>query len=107
MGTIRAFGLSRNQSHQLLIGEGILVLGLGLFSGLILSFSQTRLMRPYISLAVSRTLPGMIVHQININWQSVAIIKGLLTISYSLATGLIIIALWKSDVHRVFKIGDE
>jgi len=102
-----AFGLSRNQSNQLLIGEGILVLGLGLFSGLLLGFSLTRLMRPYISLAVSRTLPGMMVHQININWQSVAFITGLLTISYGLAAGLIIFTLWKTDVHRILRIGDE
>jgi hypothetical protein len=88
---LRAFGLSRGQSNQLLVGEGILVLGLGLFSGLILGFSLTRLMRPYISLAVTRSLPGMTVHQININWESVAFIAILLTISYVLSATICVI----------------
>jgi hypothetical protein len=64
-------------------------------------------MRPYISLAVSRNIPGMTVHQININWQSVAIIAGLLVISYGVATAVIIFALWKSDIQQELRMGDE
>jgi ABC-type antimicrobial peptide transport system permease subunit len=104
---LRAFGLSRGQSNQLLIGEGILVLALGLFSGLILGISLTRLMHPYISLAVTRNLPGMTVHQINISWESVAFLTALMTFSYGLAAALIIFALWKSDVQQELRTGDE
>ena len=104
---LRAIGLSRSQSNILLVGEGVLVLGLGLFSGLILGFSLTRLMRPYISLAVTRNLPGMTVHQININWEIVVFITAIMTFSYGLATALIILALWKSDVQQELRMGDE
>ena len=104
---LRAFGLSHRQSNQLLFGEGILILSLGLFSGLILGYSLTRLMRPYLSLAVSRNLPGMTVHQINMNWESVILIIALLTISYGLASTLIIFSLWKSNVQQALRTGDE
>lgn len=104
---LRAFGLSRGQSNQLLIGEGILVLALGLFSGIILGISLTRLMHPYISLAVSRNLPGMTVHQINISWESVVFLTALMIFSYGLAAALIIFALWKSDVQQELRTGDE
>lgn len=104
---LRAFGLTHRQSNQLLFGEGILILGLGFFSGLILGYSLTRLMRPYISLAVSRTLPGMTVHQININWGSVFLIIALLTLAYGLASILIIYSIWKSNVQQELRTGDE
>ena len=106
-GILRAYGLSRNQSNLLLVSEGLLVLLLGLISGSILGYSLTRLMRPYISLAVSRTLPGMTVHQIDINWLSVATVVGLLTISYCIAMAFIVFALWRSNVHQVLRTGDE
>ena len=76
--------------NQLVLGEGILVLVLGLASGIFLGYILTKLMRPYISMAVARDLPGIVVHQININWQSVAVVITLLTLSYAIATTLII-----------------
>jgi putative ABC transport system permease protein len=106
-GILRAYGLSRGQSNLLLVSEGILVLVLGLISGIILGYSLTKLMRPYISLAVSRTLPGMTVHQIDINWLSVATIVGLLTALYCIAMALIVFALWRSNIHQVLGTGDE
>jgi putative ABC transport system permease protein len=106
-GILRALGLSHSQSNQLLIGEGILVLVLGLISGGILGYGLTKFMRPYISLAVSRTLPGMIVHQINVNWESVATVSTLMILLYGFATAIIVLALWRSDAHQILRIGDE
>jgi hypothetical protein len=87
--------------------EGILVLFLGLASGLILGYILTKLMRPYISMAVARDLPGMIVHQININWQSVSVVIVLLAIWYALATALIIISFRKTDIQQELRTGVE
>lgn len=106
-GILRAYGMSRGQSNLLLVSEGILVLVLGLISGIILGYSLTKLMRPYISLAVSRTLPEMTVHQIDINWLNVASIVGLLTVMYSFAMALIVIALWRSNIQQIIRVGDE
>ena len=106
-GILRAYGLSRFQSNLLLVSEGLLVLILGVISGIILGYSLTILMQPYISLAVSRTLPGMTVHQIDINWESVASIVGLLTSMYIFAMAIIVVALWRSKIHQVIRTGDE
>ena len=106
-GILRAFGLSQRQSNQLIIGESALILGLGLLSGLLLGFGLTRFMHPYISLAVSRTLPGMIVHQISVNWEVVATVTALLILLYGAATTVIIYALWKTEVHQILRTGDE
>jgi hypothetical protein len=64
-------------------------------------------MHPYISLAVSRTLPGMIVHQISVNWEVVATVTALLILLYGAATTVIIYALWKTEVHQILRTGDE
>ena len=106
-GILRAYGLSHWQSNLLLVSEGLLVLTLGVISGIMLGYSLTILMRPYISLAVSRTLPGMTVHQIEINWMSVAVIVGILASIYIFAMAIIVIALWRSKVHQVIRAGDE
>jgi hypothetical protein len=106
-GILRAYGLSHGQSNMLLVGEGLTVLILGVISGIILGYSLTILMRPYISLAVSRTLPGMTVHQIDINWLSVASIVGLLTAMYIFAMAIIVIALLRSKIHQVIRAGAE
>ena len=106
-GILRAYGLSHKQSNVILISEGFLVLIMGLISGIILGYSLTIFMRPYISLAVSRTLPGMTVHQIDVNWISVSLIVGILIAMYCVAMVLIIIALLKSNVHQVLRAGDE
>lgn len=106
-GILRAYGLSHGQSNLLLVGEGLTVLILGIISGIILGYSLTILMRPYISLAVSRTLPGMTVHQIDINWLSVASIVGLLTAMYIFAMAIIVIALLRSKIHQVIRAGAE
>lgn len=104
---LRAFGLSFRQSNLFLVGEGFLILILGLISGLILGYSLTRFMRPYLSLALSRSLPGMMVHQININWGSVVLIITLLTLSYGLATAMIILSLWKSNLQQSLRTSGE
>jgi putative ABC transport system permease protein len=104
---LRAYGLSRFQANLLLVNEGLLVLSLGLISGIFLGYSLTILMRPYISLAVSRTLPGMIVHRIDVNWSSVALIIGILASVYLFAMLLIVIALLRSKIHQVIRAGDE
>jgi ABC-type antimicrobial peptide transport system permease subunit len=106
-GILRAYGLSHWQSNLLLVSEGLLVLTLGVISGILLGYSLTFLMRPYISLAVSRTLPGMTVHHIDINWLSIASIVGFLTGIYFLAMVIIVIALWRSKVHQVIRAGEE
>ena len=106
-GILRAYGLSRLQTNLLLVNEGLLVLVLGLISGIFLGYSLTVFMRPYISLAVSRTLPGMIVHQIDVNWSSVALNVGVLVSVYLFAMLLIVIALWRSKIHQVIRTGDE
>jgi ABC-type lipoprotein release transport system permease subunit len=106
-GILRAYGLSHWQSNLLLVSEGLLVLILGVISGIMLGYSLTILMRPYISLAVSQTLPGMTVHQIDINWISVAGIVGILAAIYFFAMAIIVIALWRSKIHQVIRAGDE
>ena len=104
---LSALGFSLGQSNRMIAAEGILILGLGLFSGSALGYALTILMRPYISLAVARTLPGMIVHEININWQSVALTFATLTVCYLLATALIIYVLSKSDTQKELRMSAE
>lgn len=104
---LKAFGLSQKQSNQMIIGEGTLMLGLGLLSGLLLGFSLTQLMRPYISLAVSRSLPDLIVHHIPIDWSIVASVTMLLILLFGVATAITIYLLWKSRLHQVLRMGDE
>ncbi|MFL7892886.1 MAG: FtsX-like permease family protein [Anaerolineales bacterium] len=106
-GILRAFGLSGGQSNSLLVGEGVLVLSLGLISGVILGYLLTRFMRPYISLAVSRTLPGLTVHQIDINWLNIAAIVCMLLCMYLFVLALIMFALRRSNINQVLRTGDE
>lgn len=104
---LNAIGFSSNQTNKLLFGEGLLILALGLGSGVLLGFGLARLMRPYLSLAVSRTLPGMVVHQISPDWVNVVGTIILLIVFYGLVTIVWLIALKKSDLQQTLRMGDE
>lgn len=106
-GILNAIGFSRVQTTRLLIGEGVIVLGLGLTCGFILGIGLARTMRPYISLAVSRTMPGITVHYISLDWFNVAVTIILLIILYGLVTLGLIYYLQASDVQQTLRMGDE
>lgn len=104
---LNAIGFSRTQTNRLLIIEACLVLALGLSAGFVFGLGLSRLMQPYISLAVEKTLPGMVVHQISLNWWNMAATMMILIIMYALVNFVLIFYLRSSKLQQTLRMGDE
>jgi hypothetical protein len=106
-GILRAGGLSTGQLLALLVGEGTLVMGLGLFAGTGIGYGLARVMMPTLSQVVSVALGGATVTRIIFDWQGVVLLYGLLVGGYAVAMAALLLILGHAGVHRALRIGDE
>jgi putative ABC transport system permease protein len=104
---LRAMGLSARQLLTLLATEGFLVILLGLAAGTAIGYGLAHVMVPFLSRALSRSLAGVTIGQILIDWPTVARLYGLLVGFYALAILLLLLTLMRVGIHRVLQIGDE
>ena len=104
---LRAMGLTASQAYSLFIMEGMLMLALGLLAGVVIGYSLVRITFPFISRALAGSLAGVTIHQIVINWGVVSGQYALLTACYILGTLALLLALVRSGLHRVLRLGEE
>jgi ABC-type lipoprotein release transport system permease subunit len=106
-GLLRAMGLSASQAYSLFIMEGMLMVALGLLAGAVIGYSLVRITFPYISRALAGSLAGVTIQQIVINWGVVSGHYALLVACYILGTLALLLALVRSGLHRVLRLGEE
>jgi putative ABC transport system permease protein len=104
---LRAMGLSARQLLTLLAAEGFLVILLGLAVGTAIGYGLAQVMIPFLSRALSRSLAGVTIGQVLVDWPAAAQLYGLLIGFYTLAILLLLLTLMRVGVHRVLQIGDE
>ncbi|MFQ5616185.1 MAG: FtsX-like permease family protein, partial [Anaerolineales bacterium] len=104
---LRSSGLSSAQLLALLATEGVLVVGLGLFSGTLVGVALTQMMRPFLSRVFSSVLAGATVNRILIDWGEIGGMYMMLTAFYGLAILLLLAALMRVGVHRALRVSEE
>lgn len=106
-GVLRAAGVTAIQLLKLTAGEGLLIMVIGLSSGVGLGYVLALMMQPYLSRALATNLPGIALQRVWLNWPSIALLYLILAFFYALAIGLLLFALMRVGVHRTLRTGDE
>ncbi len=106
-GVLRASGLSAGQLWFLLAGEALIVVLIGLVFGTGIGYGLAQAMRTYLNLPLSQVEPGLIVHQIQIDWPVLLKQYAWLVFFYLLAVAFSLLVLLRAGVHRALRLGDE
>jgi len=106
-GVLRANGISTGQLLRLLTTEGLLIMSLGLVSGTILGNLLAVVMRPYLTQAIARDLPGTTTYQVWLNIPEMALLYGILIGAYAIAILLLLSALMRVGIHKTLRLGEE
>jgi putative ABC transport system permease protein len=106
-GVLRANGISTGQLLRLLTTEGLLIMSLGLVSGTILGYLLAIVMRPYLTQAIARDLPGTTTYQVWLNIPEMTLLYGILIGAYAIAILLLLYALMRVGIHKTLRLGDE
>ena len=106
-GVLRANGISTGQLLRLLATEGLLIMSLGLVSGTILGYTLATVMRPYLTQAIARDLPGTTTYQVWLNVPEMTVLYAILIGSYAIAILLLLSALMRVGIHKTLRLGDE
>ena len=106
-GILQALGLSSKNVAGLMLGEGILVLFFGLFSGVGIGIAMTRMMRPYLNQILAKVIPNTVVYQIDIDWDIILPLIGGMIFFYMIALLIALVSILRTDTNRVMRMGDE
>jgi ABC-type antimicrobial peptide transport system permease subunit len=106
-GVLRAMGLSTQQLLGILALEGFIMLGLGLVVGTGIGYGLAYIMRPFLSLSLASSLGGKAIDRVLINWNVLGPIYAVLVSVYLLSIAFLLVALLRSKIHRVMRIGEE
>jgi putative ABC transport system permease protein len=106
-GILRANGISTGQLLRLLATEGFLIMFLGLISGTILGYFLATIMRPYLTQAIARDLPGTTTYQVWLNIPEMTLLYLILIVFYTLAILLLLSTLMRVGIHKTLRLGDE
>ncbi|MFK7800143.1 MAG: FtsX-like permease family protein [Anaerolineae bacterium] len=103
---LRALGMSVRQLYAtLLIEQAILVVcGLGLGTGLGLLLSRTTLQNLAFRTGDIVALPPF---ELVVDWTTVATVLLTLTFAFAVTLSLVTLSLWRTDIHRVLRVGEE
>ena len=82
-------------------------MSLGLVSGTILGYILAAVMRPYLTQAIARDLPGTTTYQVWLNIPEMTVLYIILIGSYTLAILLLLSALMRVGIHKTLRLGDE
>jgi hypothetical protein len=104
---LRALGLSDRQWQALLVTEGLLVLVVGLLAGSAVGVGLSRLMIPYLGVALADPLAGVTLGQIRLDWPAVTHAYALLAGVYGTALVLLTAVLRHPHVRLTTRLGDE
>ena len=104
---LRATGLSSWQLLTMLVVEGLLVVVLGLLAGTAIGYGLARIMRPYLSLALSSFAIKTPVYEIVMAWSEIGRLYALLAGLFSLATFVLLLVLARAGIHRMLRLGEE
>ncbi len=104
---LRATGLSSWQLLSMLIVDGLLVVVLGFLAGSAIGYGLARIMRPYLSLALSSLAPNTPVYQIVMAWPEIGRLYAVLASLFLLATLVLLVVLVRAGIHRILRLGEE
>lgn len=107
LAVLQAIGLSRKQLLRLLGLEGVLVLILGLLTGLGLGYGLAQFMRPFLSLTLRQGLGGEAIDQLLINWFQIGLQYLLLALFFAVGLAIVIFVLSRIQLHRTLRLGEE
>ena len=105
-GVLRAIGLSPNQLYSSLILEqsSLIFAGLALGTGLGLLMNWLTLTQLPISLGGRPPAPPFLAET---DWLAVGQIYLTLTIAFLISLGMAVLLLWRMQIHRVLRVGEE
>jgi len=106
-GVLRAMGLSTEQLLGILALEGSIMLGLGLAAGTGIGYGLAYIMRPFLSLALASSLGGKAIDRVLISWDVLGPVYAVLVGVYLLSIAFLLVALLRTRIHRVLRIGEE
>jgi predicted lysophospholipase L1 biosynthesis ABC-type transport system permease subunit len=104
---LRALGLSDRQWLALLVTEGLLVLTVGLLAGSVVGLGLSRLMIPYLGVALADPLVGVSLARIRLDWPAVTRAYALLVGVYGSALVLLTAILRRPRARLAPRLGDE
>ena len=104
---LRSNGLTTGQLLGLLTIEAIIVVLIGLLLGTGIGLGLSQAMRTYLNLPLSLVEPGLVLHQIQVDWRGVLEQYAILVFFYLLAVVFSLLILLRSGVHRVLRLGEE
>jgi hypothetical protein len=104
---LRALGLSDRQWLALLVTEGLLVLIVGLLAGSAVGVGLSRLMIPYLGVALADPLAGVTLARIRLDWPAITRSYVLLVGMYGSALVLLMAVLGRSRARLAPRLGDE
>jgi hypothetical protein len=104
---LRALGLSDRQWLALLVTEGLLVLIVGLLAGSAVGLGLSRLMIPYLGVALADPLAGVTLGRIRLDWPTVTHAYALLAGVYGAALVLLTAVLGRPRARLAPRLGDE
>ena len=107
ISVLQAIGLSQRQLYQLLGIEGVIILIIGLLTGLGLGYGLSQLMRPFLSLTLRQGLGGEAIDQLLINWFQIGWQYVLLALFFALGLGIVIYILSRLQLHQTLRLGEE
>jgi hypothetical protein len=104
---LRALGLSNRQWLVLLVTEGLLVLIVGLLAGSAVGVGLSRLMIPYLGVALADPLAGVTLARIRLDWPAITRSYVLLIGVYGSALVLLVAVLGRQRARLAPRLGDE
>ena len=105
-GVLRSIGLSPRQLYGMLVLEQVVLILFGLALGTVLGVVLNQITLPGlpISLGSQATIPPF--QPLN-DWWAVARIYLLLVVAFMVTLGVATYLLWRRNLHRVLRIGEE
>jgi hypothetical protein len=105
-GILRSLGLSPTQLYGSLIIEQIVLITAGVGLGVLLGVLLNRLILPDLPLVLGDT-PPVPPFQVRENWNLVLQVIGGLSLAYLITLAMGTALLWRTEIHRILRIGEE
>jgi ABC-type antimicrobial peptide transport system permease subunit len=105
-GILRALGMSPKQLYTTLLVEQVILMLSGLALGTVLGLLLNQLTLSGLPLRLGEldTIPPFIVQT---DWALIVRVYFTLVVAFLISLGLAIIFLWRVQIHRVLRIGEE
>ena len=103
---LRALGMSVRQLYATLLIEQVILILFGLLMGSILGLILSRITLQNLAFRTG-DIAALPPFELIIGWTTVAGVLFTLIIAFVTALGLVTLSLWRTDIHRVLRVGEE